>query len=345
MIWRWVRANLVNGPLNTLLTLLILGGVAWVLPPLFRWAILKAEFTAPDAQACLRAGGACWAFVREWYRFILFGRFPYDQQWRPALSVAIFVALFCVSATRRLSPRPLAVVWLASLAAIGVLMWGGVFGLSFVETDLWNGLPLTLILATLAILLAFPLALLLALARRSTLPAIKAIAVLYIETVRGLPFITILFMAAVLFPLFLPPGVAVPKLWRIVAALTLFIAAYLAEALRGGLQAIPRGQDEAASSLGLGYWRKMRLVILPQALAIAIPPLVNTFIGAFKDTALVGIVGLFDILRDVGIGTNDPHWRGAYIEAYLMVGAIYFTFCYFLSRYARHLERDLRKGR
>jgi general L-amino acid transport system permease protein len=225
------------------------------------------------------------------------------------------------------------------------LMWGGIFGMPYVETDLWNGLPLTLILAVGSIAFSFPLALLLALGRRSSMPAVRGFCILYIELVRGLPFIVVLFMGVQMLPLFLPPNVFISKLWRAEVVFILFIAAYVAEVVRGGLQAIPRGQFEAADALGIGYWRQMRLVVLPQALGISIPPLVGTFIGAFKDTALVTIVGFFDLLQDASTGMNDPTWRGAYVEAYAFVALIYFVFCYFMSRYSRYIEARLGRGR
>jgi general L-amino acid transport system permease protein len=213
-----------------------------------------------------------------------------------------------------------------------------------VETELWNGLPLTLMLAAGGLGLGFPLALLLALGRRSSMPAVRALSVAYIEIARGVPFIAWLFLALIMLPLFLPPGLTIAKLWRAEVAFALFIAAYLAEVVRGGLQAIPRGQYEAASSLGLGYWRRMRLVILPQALTITIPAQVNTFIGAFKDTTLISIIGLFEPLQDTNTALNDPAWRMAYVEGYVFVAALYFGFCYVMSLYSRRLEARLARG-
>ncbi len=341
----WVRARLFNTPVNALLTLLILYGLAVTVPPLFDWGVLRASTSAADYAACRQSGGACWAFIGDWYRFILFGRFPYDQQWRPAVTVVIFIALLLASSDRRLWHRRLAVLWIIGLVVIGILMWGGIFGLPYVETELWNGLPLTLILAVTGIAFSFPLAVLLALGRRSGMPAVRVLCVFYIEIIRGMPFIVFLFMGSVMLPLFLPENLTIPKLWRADIVFALFIAAYVAEVIRGGLQAMPRGQFEAAQALGLGYWRQMRLVILPQALVISIPALVGTFIGAFKDTALVTVVGFFDLLQDVTAGMNDPHWRGAYVEGYAFVAAIYFVFCYFMSRYSRYLEAQLSRGR
>ncbi len=345
----WLRVNLFNSVFNTILTLLALYFLAVTIPPVIRWALVDAIWSAPNGQACRGAmgqeGGACWAFIGEKLRFILFGRFPYAQQWRPLLVVVIFVALILASCDRRLWGRRLVLLWLAGLAAVGVLMWGGVFGLSYVDTLLWSGLPLTLIFAVVGVAFAFPFGILLALGRRSRLPAVRAISVGYIELVRGVPLITVLFMASVMLPLFLPTGFTIDKLLRAQVAFILFAAAYLAEVIRGGLQAIPQGQIEAADALGLGYWQRTRLIVLPQALAMVIPPLVNTFIGTFKDTSLVIIIGLFDLLGTVNAALADANWQGFYVEAYVVVAAIYWSFCFFMSRYSQMLEREFSKGR
>jgi len=337
-VYRWLRTNLFGTPLSALLTILAGYALVRIVPGFIDWALIDATWIAPNEQACAARGGACWAFITNWYRFILFGRYPPAEQWRPTVVVLLLIGLLLASCQRRLSGRALALMWIAGVVAVLVLMGGGVLGLPPVDTDLWNGLPLALILAVGGLALSFPLGLALALGRRSHLRGIRAFSVAYIEFFRGLPFITVLFMAAHMVPLFLPEGITTALLWRIEVAFILFLAAYLAEAVRGGLQAIPRGQYEAASALGFGYWRQMRLVILPQALRIAIPPLVGTFIGAFKDTALVSFVGLFDLLQDVAVGTNDPGWRSSYVEGYAFVAAIYFVFCYAMSRYSRSLE-------
>jgi general L-amino acid transport system permease protein len=343
----WTRANLFNGPWNSLLTLVALylllrGGWALV-----EWGLIDAVWSAPDGRTCraLGEGGACWAFVGRWYRFILFGRYPFAEQWRPTLVVILFMSLVLISCDRRMWRRglQLGLLWVLGLSLCLILMRGGMMGLTLVSSDLWNGLPLTLFLSVIGLAGAFPLAILLALGRRSAMPTVRALAVGYIELIRGVPLITVLFMASVMLPLFLPSGVNVDNLVRALIGLMLFEAAYLAEVVRGGLQAIPRGQYEAADALGLPYWKKMRLVILPQALAIAIPPLVNTFISAFKDTTLVTIVGLFDLLAAASNAITDPQWRGFYVEAYAFVAAIYFVFCFFMSRYSRYLERSFAK--
>ncbi len=341
---RWLRANLFSSWLNTLLTLLIVWGLAGVIPALLHWAVTDAVFSAGDSRLCRGASGACWAFIGEKYRLILFGTYPYDQQWRPLLAVLVIIALFVASCDRRLWRRWLLPLWLGAAALVGGLMWGGALGLEFVENRLWGGLPLTLILSVIGLVVAFPLAVLLALGRRSELPMVRALSVAYIELIRGVPLVSLLFMAAVMLPMFLPAGVTIDKLLRAQIAFILFAAAYLAEVVRGGLQAIPRGQYEAADALGLGYWQKMGRVILPQALALAIPPIVNTVISFFKDTSLVIIIGLLDLLGTAKSAIADPNWHGFYRESYLFIALIYWVFCFSLSRYSQWLERDLKRG-
>jgi general L-amino acid transport system permease protein len=231
------------------------------------------------------------------------------------------------------------------LTAIGILMWGGVFGLTYVPQERWGGLPITLILSTFGLALAFPLAILVALGRRSRLPAIRVLCIMYVELIRGVPLISLLFMASVMFPLFLPEGMNIDKLLRAQIAITLFAGAYLAEVVRGGLQALPRGQYEAAEALGLSYWQKTGFIILPQALRLVIPPLVNTFIGFFKDTSLVLIIGIFDLLTAGKTAIVEPAWQGFGVEVYVAIGLIYFIFCFAMSKYSQDLERDLNRHR
>jgi len=346
----WVRANLFSSWLSTAATLLLAYVVLKWAIAFIAWAGVNAIWSVPgqNTAACREASGtgACWALITEKYRFILFGTYPFDQQWRPALCCAIFVALYGVSAMKRFWRRELGLVWLAALVVIGVLMWGGVLGLPAVEQERWGGLVITLILATFGIALAFPLAILLALGRRSTeLPAVRALSVLYIELIRGVPLISLLFMASVMFPLFLPEGLNIDKLLRAQVAIILFTAAYLAEVIRGGLQAIPRGQYEAAEALGLSYWKRTALIILPQALRIVIPPMVNSFIGLFKDTSLVLIIGIFDLLNAAKTSIIEPAWQGFGVEAYIAVSVIYFVFCFAMSRYSQKLETELNPAR
>jgi general L-amino acid transport system permease protein len=320
--------------LTVVLALLVVAALV----PFAQWAFLDAVWR-PDAAACRAAHGACWGFIVEKHRFILFGTYPYDEQWRPALATLALLALWALSAMRIFWRPALALAWAAGLALIAVLMWGGVLGLPYVENERWGGLILTLLLSTIGLAVAFPLSILLALGRRSTLPVIRALSVAYIELIRGVPLISLLFMASVMLPLFLPAGVTIDKLARAQIALILFAAAYLAEVVRGGLQAIPRGQYDAAAAIGLGYWGATRSIILPQALRIAVPPLVNTFVGFFKDTSLVLIIGLFDLLSTIKVALTEPAWSGFGVEAYLFAALVYFVFCYGMSRYSRRFER------
>jgi len=335
----WLRRNLFSSVPSALATLLILWLAIRYLPPFFSWALFDAVWSAPDPRACREAQGACWAFIGEKHRFILFGTYPYEQHWRPALATVVLLFLWIFSAFSRHWKWWLGAVWAAGLAGIGLLMWGGMLGLPYVENERWGGLILTLLLATFGVAFAFPLSILLALGRRSELPVLRAACVGYIELIRGVPLISVLFMASVMLPLFLPAGVSIDKLLRAQLALVLFAAAYLAEVVRGGLQAIPRHQHDAAEALGFTYWKKMRLVVLPQALRLSIPPLVNTFIGFFKDTSLVLIIGLFDLLSTIKVSLQDPAWSGFGVEAYLFACLAYFAFCYAMSAYSRHLER------
>jgi general L-amino acid transport system permease protein len=328
---------------NTLVTVVLGLLLAKAAYAFVDWAFLTAVWSGP-ATACRATEGACWAYINEKHRFILFGTYPFELHWRPAMATLILLSLWVFSSVRAFWRPSLALVWLAGLAVIGVLMWGGVFGLRFVENERWGGLILTLLLATFGMAFAFPLAILLALGRRSDLPVIRALCVGYIELIRGVPLISLLFMASVMLPLFLPAGVSIDKLLRAQIALILFAAAYLAEVVRGGLQAIPREQYEMSDALGLNYLQKTVFVILPQALRIAVPPLVNTFIGLFKDTSLVVIIGLFDLLSAVKVGLNEPAWSGFGVEAYLFVSLVYFVFCFAMSRYSRTLELDRGRG-
>jgi general L-amino acid transport system permease protein len=345
----WLRANLFSGWLSTAVTL-ALGYfiIRWTIG-FVDWALINAVWSVPNnqTQACrdLRGIGACWAVITEKHRFILFGTYPYEEHWRPALCVVLFVGLYIVSAMRRFWRKELALIWVGTLVAIGVLMWGGMLGMPYVPQERWGGLVITLILATFGLALAFPLAILVALGRRSQLPAIKALCVLYVELIRGVPLISLLFMASVMFPLFLPEGMNIDKLLRAQLAIILFAGAYLAEVVRGGLQSLSKGQYEAADALGLSYWQKTGFIILPQALRLVIPPLVNTFIGFFKDTSLVLIIGIFDLLTAGKTAIIEPAWQGFGIEVYLTVGAIYFVFCFAMSKYSQGLEAELNRHR
>ena len=341
----WARSNLFGSIPNTILTLVALFLLVETLPPLINWAFISSVWSSATPHALRADGvGACWAVVQNKYRFILFGLYPYEEQWRPLVSTLLYIFAVAVSCNPRFWSRRLLAVWAVVVFGSGILMWGGILGLPYVENEKWGGLPLTLMLSVLGIALAFPLGILAALGRRSDLPVIRSVSVVYIELVRGVPLISVLFMASVMIPLFLPEGVTINKLLRAFIGIVLFTGAYIAEAVRGGLQALPRGQYEAADALGLGYWQKTRLIILPQAIRLVIPPLVNQFISMFKDTSLVFIVGLFDLLNTVKTALTDPLWRPYYVEAYVFTALIYFLFCYFMARYSQYLERHLNTG-
>jgi general L-amino acid transport system permease protein len=334
---RWLRENLFASWPQAVATLLILWVIWKTLPPFIDWAFLDAIWR-PDSKACRAGEGACWGFIAEKHRFILFGTYPYEQHWRPAIATVLLIGLWVFSAMRIFWRWWLILVWLLGLTVIGILMWGGILGMTYVENERWGGLILTLLLTTFGVAFAFPLGILLALGRRSDMPVIRGLCVGYIELIRGVPLISLLFMASVMLPLFLPSGMTIDKMLRAQIAMILFAAAYLAEVVRGGLQAIPKGQYDAAHALALPFWRRTYLIILPQALRIAVPPLVNTFIGFFKDTSLVLIIGLFDLLSTIKISLTEPAWSGFGVEAYLFASVVYFVFCFAMSRYSRSFE-------
>jgi general L-amino acid transport system permease protein len=310
--------------------------------------------TARDADLCqaARGIGACWGVVNEKARLILLGRYPQAEMWRPVFASFLLVALVVVSCVRRLWSPWLAVLWAAGLVVYFVLMRGGDFvgigglALTPVPTDLWGGLPLTLLLTIVSMLLAFPLAVGVALGRRSSMPAVRTLCAAYVELVRGVPLVSVLFMASFLFPLFLPVGKSPDVLVRVIAGITLFAAAYMAEVVRGGLQTVGRGQVEAAASVGLSYWQTQRKVVLPQALAAVVPGLVNNLLSLFKDTSLVTIVSLYELTGALSLALgSDPNWRPFKVEAYLFIAAIYFAFCFAMSRYSLWLEKQLKHSR
>lgn len=329
------------GPLNTLITLACIAVLYVAVPPFWSWAVTNATWNG-NAQACRAAGGACWAFVREKFWFSIFGLYPYEERWRPATMIVILVAMVLLSTIRRFWGRWLLLGWAIAAPAMWLLMQGGVFGLSFVQTRQWGGLTITGIIAVYGLALGYPLAIMLALGRRSELKLVRWFSTAIIECVRGVPLISLLFMAAIMLPLFMPQGVTIDRLMRVLVAYTLFTAAYMAEVVRGGLQAMPRGQYEAADAIGLSFWQKMRLIILPQALTITIPSQVNTFIGLFKDTTLVVVIGVFDFFTTLRAALGDPNWLGFPTEAYLFAAFVYFVLCFAMSRYSQSLEKTLR---
>ena len=337
---QWIKANLFNGVFNSILTLVTLFFLYKVVPPFVRWAFIDSLWFS-SAEQCRAGAGACWSIIPANIRFIIFGFYPHELHWRPFVAMIMLVGLLFYSKNRDHWSQSLGYIWIAGLLTMGILMRGGLFGLTPVESDQWGGLPLTLMLSFFGMFAAYPLGVLLALGRRSKMPAVKTICILYIELIRGVPLISLLFMSAVLFPLFFPEGLTVNKIIRAQAAMIMFTAAYIAEVVRGGLQAITRGQYEAAESLGLNYVQKMRLIVLPQALKIVIPPTVGILIGAFKDTSLVVIIALYDVLKTTRSVLANPSWMGFSPEAYLFVALIYFVCCFSMSNYSRRLEKEL----
>lgn len=350
---QWIRQNLLYSWGSAFTSIAIVMLVFELASGIWRWAFENAVWTVPfgpngamtESCRALQGAGACWAIIGEKYRLILFGLYPFDEQWRPAIVIALFVALYVISAMKRFWRVELAYLWAFTLVVIGVLMWGGVLGLSYVPQSSWGGLALTLILATVGVTAAFPLSIFVALGRRSDLPFIKWLCIGYVEIIRGVPLLSLLFMASVMFPLFMPEGVNLDKLLRAQIAIILFFAAYLAEVVRGGLQALPKGQHEASHALGLSYWQTQRKIILPQSLRLVIPPLVNNFIGFFKDTSLVLVIGLYDLLHSAQAAASEPAWQGFTVEALVFVALIYFVFCFAMSRYSQRLEIDLNRHR
>lgn len=350
---QWLRARLFYSWGSALTTVLIVLSIYYGVNGLWSWGVANAVWSVeqgpngPITDACrnLQGEGACWAIVKEKYRLILFGLYPFDEHWRPAIVIGLFIGLYVLSAQKRFWRVELAYIWIVVLGLIGVLMWGGIAGLPFVPQTSWGGLALTLILATIGVAVAFPLSVFVALGRRSDLPVIKWLCVAYVELIRGVPLISLLFMASVMFPLFMPEGMNLDKLLRAQIAIILFSAAYLAEVVRGGLQALPKGQYEAAYALGLSYWQMQKRIILPQSLQMVIPPLVNNFIGFFKDTSLVLVVGLYDLLHSAQAASTEPAWQGFTIETLIFAGLIYFVFCFSMSRYSQRLEVTLNQHR
>ncbi len=354
----WFRKNLFATPKDTALTIISLLVLAWLVPPAIRWLFIDAAWTGGGRGVCatLAQGGsqpdgwsgACWAFVSAKFDQFLFGRYPIEERWRPALVGILFVLFLVPMLIPRVPYKGLnAILLLAVLPIIAtILLPGGWLGLTFVETPLWGGLMVTLVLSFVGIAVSLPLGILLALGRRSNMPVIKMLCTVFIEIVRGVPLITVLFMASVMLPLFLPQGVTFDKFLRALIGVSLFASAYMAEVVRGGLQAIPNGQYEGADSLGLSYWQKMGLIVLPQALKLVIPGIVNTFIGLFKDTSLVSIIGMFDLLGIVRLNFTDTNWASAVtpLTGLIFAGFVFWLFCFGMARYSGFMERLLDKS-
>ena len=328
----------------SLLTLAVGAVIAAVVWKLVLWAGVNAVWM-PDAGACQKTSGACWGFVAEKWRLIIFGRYPYALQWRPALATGLVIIMLALSAWpvmwRKPYSRTLLTLWCVTISVFFVLMLGGVFGLEKISTDMWGGLPLTVVLTLVGMSASVPLGIFLALGRRSRMPFVSAISTGYIELVRGVPLITVLFVAAFIFPLILPAGVRIDPFWRVAVGIVLFQAAYMAETLRGGLQTIPHGQFDAAASLGLTQRQMYSSVILPQALVAIIPAFVNSLLSCFMDTSLVTVVSMYDLTGSLRLALGDAVWRGYFVEGYVFIALVYFTFSFIISRYSQWLEKYL----
>lgn len=347
----WARANLFSSFGSSLTTIGFLALIGYLLPQLVAWATTRAVWSAMDGSACRQdQDGACWAFVIAKWDYLRFGSYPVAERWRvdvvEAIGAVLIVWLLWTNAPRRAWAALLFFVVYPILALV-LLRGSSLLGLPFVDTLLWGGVFVSLVTAVVGIVFSLPLGVLLALGRRSPLPVVRVASVVFIEFVRGVPFITILFMANNLLPLFLPETWAPDRFLRPLAGIVMFSAAYMAEEVRGGLQSLGKGQYEAALALGLNYPRMMGLVILPQALAFVIPGIVNNFIGLFMDTTLISVVGMTDFLEAMNNAIKDPVWAGPTImvTGYVFAGIFYFSFCYGMARYSAHVERILAKGR
>ena len=331
--------NVNSSTFNAALTLLIIFILIKYTPPLLNWLFFDADFAGSSKDDCT-SGGACWVFVKVWFKRFMYGMYPNPEQWR--INTAFFILFTLVGAAFFVPQKFKKYIILFLLFIypfIGIkLISGGIFGLKWIETGAWGGLSLTLIVSAFALILCFPIGMFLALGRRSELPVIRYSSIGFIEIWRGVPLITVLFMSAVMFPMFLPDGTYMDKLMRVIIAITLFEAAYMAEVIRGGLQALSRGQYDAAKSLGMGYWRMHLLVILPQALKLVIPGIANTFLALVKDTPLIFVVGLLELAGMIGLAKTNPKWLGMAIEGYVFAGLVFWVICYAMSRYSQRLE-------
>jgi general L-amino acid transport system permease protein len=341
----WLRENLFSSWFNAILTLLSVYLLWSVITPLLDWAIFDSVTSGSSRDDCAGAGGACWTIVSVRWHQILYGFYPEAEHWRANLAfalllVALYYGLYEKSIGRRYG------LWFVCAYPVIVyaLLYGGFAGLPYVESGRWGGLLLTLIAGVTGIAFSIPFGVVLALGRRSELPVISMLCTVFIEFIRGVPLITLLFFGTIMLPLFLPEGWNIDVYLRVAVAVCFFSSAYMAEVIRGGLQAIPKGQYEAAAAMGLGYWKMMRLIILPQALRVSIPGIVNSSIGLYKDTTLVSLVGLFDLLGMARAINADAKWMGLEIELYAVIAIIFFISCFAMSRYSLWLEDKLAKG-
>jgi general L-amino acid transport system permease protein len=346
----WLQKNLFATPSDAVLTILGLIFLVWVIPPLFNFFFGHAVGPNGTVEECrMPDAGACWAYIASEMEFFIYGFYDIPEQWRPnivfALGALLLVPLLIPKAPFK---HVNAILFLLVYPIVSYfLLAGGAFGLLPMPTEKWGGLLVTLIISVVGITLSFPLGIILALGRQSQMPVIKTLCVVFIELIRAVPLITILFMASIMLPLFMPQGTTVDKLLRALVGVTLFTSAYMAEVVRGGLQAIPRGQYEAAAALGLGYWKRMGFIILPQALKHVIPGIVNNFISLFKDTSLVYIVGMKDLLEAVKTKNDTAlEWQSANTATtgYIFAAMVFWVFCFGMSRYSMYMERRLNTG-
>jgi general L-amino acid transport system permease protein len=333
-IIHWMKENFFSSIISSILTIASFYLLYIIIPPLLDWMIFDATWSGTKEE--ITKEGARWIFIFEKFNQFIYGFYPEELYWRPNLALIVFVVY--VVAFRKIDCVKAKAFIIISFPIIAFTLVSGGLGLEHVETAKWGGLLLTIIVASVGIIASFPIGILFALGRQSNMPIIKTISVMYIEFIRGVPLITLLFMSSVILPLFFPEGMDFDKLLRALIGITLFQAAYIAEVIRGGLQAIPKGQYEAADALGLTYWKSMGLIILPQALKISIPNIVGSFIALFKDTTLILIIGLFDVLAMVTLTSTDAHWLGFETEGYVFVTMIYWVICFSMSKYAKSIE-------
>ena len=345
-----LNKNINTSTFNAFLTLLILFLIIKAVPPSLSWMILDANISGDSKDACT-GSGACWTYIKVWFRRFMYGMYPNEQHWRINIAFLLVIGLgtFGLFATEKMK-KFLALYYVAiypilAFLIIYYLISGGYFGLEWIETGAWGGLSLTFIVSFFCLIFCFPLGMILALGRRSSLPAVRYISIGYIEFWRGVPLITVLFMSSVMFPMFLPEDFFMDKLVRVIIAITLFEGAYCAEVIRGGLQSLPRGQYDAAKSLGMGYWKMHIFVILPQALKLVIPGICNTFLALVKDTPLIFVVGLAELAGMLALAKTNPKWLGFAMEGYIFASIIFWIICYAMSKYSYNLEEKYKTER
>jgi len=338
-----LNKNINTNNFNAILTLLIIFIIIKSIPPILSWFFIDANIAGDSKEACT-GSGACWTYIKIWLRRFIYGMYPNELQWRINISFVLLIALafvgyFATEKLKKFLTLYYVVIYpVIAFILIYYLISGGAFGLEWVETGAWGGLSLTFIVSFFCLIFCFPLGMFLALGRRSGFPTIRYISVGFIEFWRGVPLITVLFMSSVMFPMFLPEDFFMDKLVRVIIAISLFEAAYVAEVIRGGLQALPRGQYDAAKSLGMGYWKMHIFVILPQALKLVIPGIANTFLALVKDTPLIFVVGLLEIVGMLNLAKTNPKWLGFAMEGYVFAAIIFWIICYAMSKYSYNLE-------